>query len=98
MLIKSQQDVSDSCKGYQTDQNKKIWPNIKVTSCIIFCPISPKFVIFSAVFHFQLARKTFLVQFFCLSAVQDMPLTPATINPEQLHEKLPAGLLKSGNG
>ena len=67
MLIKSHQDVSDSCKGYQIGQNKTFWPYMpinleKVTSCTIFCPISPKYLIFSAVFHFQLARKTFLVQ------------------------------------
>ena len=70
----------------------------KVTSCTIFCPISPNFFYFLCSFPFSIGQENISRAVVCLSAVQDMPLTPATINPEQLHEKLPAGLLKSENG
>ena len=67
MLIESHQDVTDSCKGYQIYWSEKFWPYMpinleKVTSCtIFFAQFLPNFD-FSAVFHFQLAGKNFLVQ------------------------------------
>ena len=63
-----------------------------------FLPNFSQIFDFFCSFPFSIGQENISRAVVCLSAVQDMPLTPATINPEQLHEKLPAGLLKSGNG